>query len=281
MSTRDLKVCLILLLALFVWVEPGYAQAPITATVDSTSTSVYGLITLTVEINSDSTVPPDVVPPIFEKFNSLSNSRSWETSLVNGVLRTKYTYTYLLQPTEAGLLEIGPFSVELNNQSFTTDPITIEVSDNPNPQSSTPSGPPEADFFVEAELDNPHPYLGQQVIYTHRFFSSISLFNDPFYDLPRFNGFWSQEEPVVTDRVHRVAGRRYNVREVKLVLFPTRTGPLTIDEAVVSSPGGVLNSGFSLVTEPIDVEVQPLPPDAPDGFDGAVGLFTLERAGEY
>ena len=273
---RLLKISFILVLALWLGTQPGYAQSPITASVDSDTTSIYGLVTLTVEINSDSSVPPDVNVPIFDKFNSLSNSRSWQTTTTNGVLRTTFTYTYLLQPTEVGSLEIGPFEVELNGQTYTTDPIAIEVGDNPNPQSSNATGPPEADFFVEAEIDNASPYVGEQVIYTHRFYSSISLFTDPFYDLPRFTGFWSEEDPVVTDRVHRVAGRRYNVHEVKIVLFPTRAGPLTIDESVISSPGGVLNEGFSLITDPIDIDVKPLPTEAPDGFGGAVGLFTLE-----
>ena len=41
-------------------------------------------------------------------------------------------------------------------------------------------------------------------------------------------------------------------------------------------PGGFFGRGQTLQTKPVELNVQPLPPGAPDGFAGAVGQFSLQ-----
>lgn len=288
MKTNDLSkiryISLVLIILLLLFVQPGYAQSPVAATVDRTSMASNELVTLTVTIDVEA-ASPRVTLPVTDKFTTITSSRSSQMSIVNGNISTRYVYRYLLRPLETGQLTIEPIEVDIDGQIYKTDPITIEVSDvaasGQSPSGSNQQGSGDRDlsnqsFFVEAEVDNPNPYLGEQVIYTHRLYTAFTGFSEPNYDLPRFTGFWTNDEPIVTQRHHQISGRRFSVREVKIVLFPTRTGELTIDETVVTSRSSLFSDGFVLQTDPIEIEVKPLPDDAPPDFEGAVGLFTID-----
>ena len=72
-----------------------------------------------------------------------------------------------------------------------------------------------------------------------------------------------------------VANRRYRVLELRTVLFPTVAGSITIDPASVVIPAGLIRSSEELATEPVGLEVKPLPDGAPKDFDGAVGQFAI------
>ena len=63
-------------------------------------------------------------------------------------------------------------------------------------------------FFIEAEVDNPNPYQGEQVLYTFRFYQAESLYDQPEYQSPSFTGFWSEEQSEEqTDYTTEAAGR--------------------------------------------------------------------------
>jgi hypothetical protein len=65
------------------------------------------------------------------------------------------------------------------------------------------------------------------------------------------------------------------VSEVRTVLFPSIVGPVTIEPASLTTPGSLFRRGSALQTQPVVLDVKPLPPTAPEGFHGAVGQFTL------
>ena len=133
------------------------------------------------------------------------------------------------------------------------------------------------DFFIEAEVDNDNPYQGEQVLYTFRFYQAESLFDQPEYQSPSFSGFWSEEQSKAqTDYTTEAAGRPYRVTELQAVLFPTVVGEVTIDPAMLSIPGDFFTRGVSLQTQPITVNVRPLPDNAPVSFQGAVGQFDIQ-----
>ena len=133
------------------------------------------------------------------------------------------------------------------------------------------------DFFVESEVDNPNPYQGEQVLYTFRFYQAASLYDQPEYQSPSFSGFWSEEQSEAqTDYTTEAAGRAYRVTELQAVLFPTVVGEVTIDPATLTIPGDFFTRGVALQTQPITMNVRPLPDNAPAGFQGAVGQFDIQ-----
>jgi hypothetical protein len=124
-------------------------------------------------------------------------------------------------------------------------------------------------------VDNPTPYVGQQVDYVFRFYQAVNLWGEPQYQAPAFTGFWSEPEPNEGRLQAQAAGRVYQVTEVRTVLFPSVVGPVTIEPANLTIPGSLFRSGRTLQTRPVELDVRPLPAGAPVGFHGAVGQFAL------
>ena len=132
-------------------------------------------------------------------------------------------------------------------------------------------------FFIEAEVDNLNPYQGQQVLYTFRFYQAESLYDQPEYQAPSFSGFWSEEQSdQQNDYTIEAAGRPYRVTELQAVLFPTGVGEVTIEPAQLTIPGDFFTNGVALQTQPINLNVRPLPDNAPANFQGAVGQFNIQ-----
>jgi hypothetical protein len=56
----------------------------------------------------------------------------------------------------------------------------------------------------------------------------------------------------------------------------TSPGQATIDPATVTTPGGFFSEGVQVQSDPISIEVKPLPAGAPANFNGAVGQFEIK-----
>ena len=129
-------------------------------------------------------------------------------------------------------------------------------------------------YYVEAEVDNRSPYLGEQVHYVFRFYSAVPAGN-PYYEKPDLTGFWAMEDSKPSLSSRMVAGRRYAIEEINKVLFPTIVGPRTIGQAMITIPGGRTEPARRLSTTPVEIDVRPLPSGAPADFSGAVGRFSI------
>lgn len=288
---RKLIILISAIILLFLAVTPTHAQgqSPLTATVDRTALSTGEIVTLTVTVTADLATMPQPLMPSLAGFNVLGSSTSSQISLINGAITSQVVYNYQLQPTQTGDLIIDPINLAVNGQNYATPPITIQVSQGsaapaPQPAPSTRQAtPPSTGFngqelFIEAEVSNPDPYLGQQVIYTVRLYriaDMFDMFDQPYFEPPAFTGFWSEGEPAQNQYQVQAGRAIYNVTELSTVLFPSKVGPVTIEPAQISVPGGFFRPDQRLRTEPVSLEVKPLPANAPASFNGAVGQFSL------
>jgi len=289
-SARFLTPIILALLGLAIaGLGAAQAQAPISAEVDRTELTTDETLALTVTLDTASLLgaPQPTLPPL-DGLRIVGSSSSSQISIINGAITSQAVYVYRLQPYQTGDLAIGPISVVLDGQTYSTQPITVHVSQgNGAPSTSSPAAPaaqpPAAapgelngqDFFVEAEVDNATPYVGQQVVYTFRFYHAVNLWDQPQYQAPSFQGFWNGQQADQQDYQVQAAGRLYRVAEIRTILFPSVVGPLTIEPARLTVPGGFFSTGTTLQSRPIELDVRPLPPDAPPGFNGAVGQFTI------
>jgi len=258
------------------------AQGPIRVEVDRPSLSTGETLLLTVTVDSLSILgAPRPVLPALEGFDIAGSSSSSQISITNGDIASRAVYVYRLQPYETGDLVIGPIEVTIDGQAYSTNPIAIHVtqgassSGSPAQPAASPADLAGQDLFVEAEVDDPAPYVGQQVTYTFRFYQAAELFDQPQYQAPTFTGFWSEDQAGQHEARIQAAGRVYRVTELQTILFPSIVGPLTIEPARLVIPGGFFRAGQTLQTRPVELDVRPLPPGAPAGFQGAVGRFTL------
>jgi len=278
---------------------PILAQGqPITASVDRTRLTTDDTLVLTVSVNADTPSPPNPSLPALNGFAVVGSSSSSQISIINGTMSAQVIYSYRLQPFEAGNLTIEPVSVILNGQTYNTQPITIQVTQGtgmptsgaapsaPAPLTQQPAAPTSTQFagqetFVEAEVDNANPYLGEQVTYTFRFYQAAddvfsSFFDQPQFEPPAFKGFWTENQPDQNQYRVQYGGRLYNVTELRTVLFPTVAGPITIEPAMLTVSGSFFSRGGRFQTQPVSLDVKQLPANAPASFSGAVGQYQIQ-----
>ena len=320
-NSRFIVVALLSLIVMGLLTLPALAQAqsPVTAQVDRNRLSTDEALQLTVVVDSSAGRASQPSLPPLDGFQILGTSSGTSITIVNGDMTSTANYNYTLRPTSTGQLVINPITVSVGGQVYTTQPITVEVTQGtgqvqpaPNPANpnlgslpgfpnlnnlfqslpgsrsglgnqSQPLDPADAptelvgqNFFIEAEVDNPNPYQGEQVLYTFRFYQAESLFDQPEYQAPAFTGFWSEE--LNDDQVNyttEAAGRPYRVTELQAVLFPTGIGKVTIEPAKLTIPGDFFSRGQVLQTQPVNLNVRPLPDNAPANFQGAVGQFNI------
>lgn len=132
----------------------------------------------------------------------------------------------------------------------------------------------EPDYFVEAVIDNPTPYVGQQIIYRFRFYVAVDVTN-PQYEAPDFEGFWRVDKKAINNTSVVINNRQYSVTELDTALYPTRPGIIDISPANVLLPETVFRAEEKISANIVTVDVKPLPQGAPPGFSGAVGQFNL------
>jgi hypothetical protein len=285
--TKFFQIGLALTLAVslfFAVVSPAMAQSPITAEVDRNSLSTNETLVLSITVNGGKAGSPQM--PMMDGFQVVGTNRSSQIRIINGKISSQTVFNYVLQPTQPGTLTIPGIPVVVDQQTYVTQPITIEVTQGSAPvapQQNLPVNPTEPtseefngqEVFVESEVDNANPYVGEQITHTFRFYRSINLYGQPSYEGPSFNGFWNESETGQIDYDMNIGNRLYRVVELTTVLFPTSAGEQIIDSAALTLPGSLFTRGTRLTTTPITVDVQPLPSPTPEGFHGAVGQFSI------
>ena len=172
---------------------------------------------------------------------------------------------------------------------------TLRVSGSADGQEVTVRG----DYFVEAQVDDDTPYVGQQVTYTVEFYVAYPTEKIPIYSAPEYSGFMNQTLPYRQEYSVTIDEHTYTVYQVSTILYPTMAGDRSIGSATMTVPeescidwpsarncpgaflpleerGGA--DQFDYDTPLIDLTVQPLPPRRPALFSGAVGRFSIDSA---
>ncbi len=229
-------------------------------------------------------------PPAFEHFNVIAGpSRSISTTMINGRVNKEMSYSYTLQPRRTGQITIGAATVRTEGKTLTTKPLTIEVVEG----KSLPKGVSGKQIFLRAELSTDRAVVGQQVLLDYKLYTAADVDSYSILEETDYQGFFAQDlrrfNPPLAQEV--VNGVRYITKILKRVaLFPQQAGalqiaPLRMELSVVIEEGSNRRNNFFfsrptqreiVQTEPITLRVQPLPPNAPPAFTGAVGDFTAD-----
>jgi hypothetical protein len=263
------------------------AQGTVFAEVDRTQMALDEQVTLVIVADGagQNFSSPDL--SALSDFFVVGSSTTTQVAIRNGQGSAQATFIYRLRPRRLGTLVIDPITVRISGQSYRTDAIEIEVS---GPQSAPTQPAPETlgpeqptslvgqDYFVEAEVDNPTPYRGQQITYTFRIYQAVDFRFRPDYSRPPFTNFWSQS--LLSEDTSNVtaANRTYRVSERRTALFPATPGPITIPPATLATRGGLFDQDIVLETQPVTIQVKPLPAGAPEDFGGAVGQFEIQAS---
>ncbi len=134
----------------------------------------------------------------------------------------------------------------------------------------------ESDIIITANVDNPTPYVGEQIIYTMRIENNTTQLA-PVPRFPTFEGFWSGG--TISRETETICGGTVGVTTHRKALFPLQPGPQTITPGSVDfSSNPVYEAASVISSQELTINAQPLPPSAPASFSGAVGIFPLITA---
>jgi hypothetical protein len=248
-------------IALFAWM-PLTAAAAVVASVDRSDVELNESFTLKVTVDTAIDTEPDAAG-LEEHFYVLSRSELSNTMIVNGQISRSRTWSYVLMAKEAGDLVIPPVSIG-NEQS---NPLTITVA----PQSA--ASPGESDIFVATEVDYTDSYVQAQVLYRVKVYRSVATRQPRLFE-PDISGVDVLVEIAGEERNYEalINGKNYNVVERVYALFPQASGEISIAparfEARVLREGRITGRKI-FQSEPISINVRPIPPPPPDHPDAA------------
>lgn len=281
------------------FLSEAYCEINISASVDKNVVSLNDQITLQVVISGNIINISQPNLPQLNDFQVYSAGRSQNISIINGEVNSSVTFTYILSPKRVGEFEIPPITLDYKGKTYQTAPIKIKVEKGnisqqyqqiPQQKQNYPNK--QKGLFVETFVDKKRVYVNEPLTLTFRFYTKVNLLSQPQYSPPDITGFIKEDLPPQRNFYTTINGERYYVVEIKTALFPVSAGKLTIGSAMVKCviedfdadnffSDDFFRRFFSqgkevlLKSEPIDVEVLPLPQPQPDNFLGAVGKYNI------
>ncbi len=285
------------------------AQVDVRADVNTTTVTLQEEIKLTVYVNAPSTKIDTPQMPSLPNFNIYSAGQSRRINMINGKVSASMQFNYILTPRFAGKTTIGAFTVKVNGQTYSTEPIEVEITrDTPsaprtqaqemeqsqnqvrdrnaqleangyNPNAKLPS------FFMTAETNTKKAYINEQVTLKIRFYQSQNILGQPLYDKPQLKGLFA-EDLATRQGQERFGNKTYYYTEIESALFGLVSGVAEIGSASVTytsaegffdafdvffkgANGGRTNKVESDI---LFVDILPLPSkNKPASFYGAVG----------
>jgi oxygen tolerance protein BatD len=199
--------------------------------------------------------------------------------------RTVEVRRYLLRATRLGHLVLGPARCHIAGQLYESNQTSVDVVAgaapvDPDPTAAGqgapgyrkphPAGQPAV--FLHAAIDNPTPFVGEQVTVTWMLFTGaeevVRLEPHP----PRLDDLWSEKlYDFDTDLQYFpevIDGQEYKVAIIsKRALFPTRSGRIDIPPFAAGVGLAYAGSMTQTASPAMTLEVKPLPAGAPPGFD--------------
>jgi hypothetical protein len=292
-------ICVSLVAAFVLLCAEAQAQINFTASVDKNVVALGDtfVLTLTISMSGQGRLPEPELPPLmgFDLISDRATTTGF--SMINGVISSSMSRQYVLAPTEEGEFVIGAATLRYGGEIYRTDPIRIQVVAPAQMPERVPTRP--ENLFATLTADKSEAFLGEQVnLYLRLYSRGVELGSDPRIEGPVTEGFIKHDIPGRSFRTNQ-QGLIYEVAELPKVLFPIKTGELTIPAVTLTGDVKVPAQrrspsvrgfddfffdrftvrSYNLSTDPVTVIVAPLSDEGkPDKFSGSVGSFALEAA---
>ncbi|MDR1332092.1 MAG: BatD family protein [Tannerella sp.] len=236
---------------------------------------------------------------------STSTSRNIQISGSSQTSVFSQTFTYILMPKQEGTFNLSPATIKVKNSTYTSNALIVKVLP-PNSQTSGEQSQNEAstgnisseDLFVRMTLSSRNMYEQEGFLVTFKLYvaGGVNVVGVPGLKFPEFEGFLVHDIEIGQSQwtLENYNGRNYQTAVMKQsVLFPQRAGAITIGsgrfEAVVRIRTQRRARSFfddffdsyqdvnkELTTQPVTINVKPLPSGKPSSFSGAVGSYTMK-----
>jgi hypothetical protein len=242
--------------------------------------------------------------PDLSKFNIMSGpNQSSSMQIINGAVSSSVTYSYVLQPKEVGKFTIGSASIEAGGGTLNSAPVAIEVVKGSARAKPQAGGQDDAaaqigdNLLLKATVDRTRVVQGEQVNIVFKIYTRVSIASYAVEKNPTMTGFWGEDVETpknIQTNPETVNGKQFKVGVIKrMALFPTQSGALEIGPMEVQTTVQVQDRrstdpfdsffrdpfgrqvNYMVRSEVIRIKVDPLPPDPPSDFKGAVGQFAM------
>jgi hypothetical protein len=240
------------------------AMAELRVTVEPRVIDVLDTARLTIRSSASGRTAPLDLAALDEDFEVLSTRSSSQYRSVGGRVESWVEHQILLRPRRAGTLVIPP--VQIGDR--TTEPLSLQVRDlAPELRDAI-----ETLVFFETELNANPVYVQAQTVLVRRLYygSAAQIYSD-LPGLPDIDGAMVTPLGETVSGTAFRNGQRYGVIEQRFAIFPERSGTLTIPEIAITTSvrlqvdGRTRRSGVRVATDPIILEVLPIPPEYPAG----------------
>ncbi|WP_452224872.1 BatD family protein [Lacinutrix chionoecetis] len=237
------------------------------------------------------------IPPTFDGFDVVGGpNQSVSNSWINGKRSFEKIYSYFLAPNRKGSLMIDVATIEIEGQTYKTNPIVITVTkaiDKPKDPNSVTSIASD-NIHLVAEVSKVNPYLNEAITVVYKLYvaPSTGVSNWRETDNPKYDDFWSQN---INPKGLKIERGKYNGEDYqyvvlrRTVLYPQKTGKLTIEPLRLDVTAEIPTKRrdifgqrlMSKVNVPVSagkrtINVKALPEEGkPLDFSGAVGEFNF------
>lgn len=238
--------------------------------------------------------------PDFEVLMGPEISTSYSSSWGNGQSKseTYVTFTYILMPKKEGTFTIPEATIKVNRANYTSNSLTIKVlpADKAGKEAANAAAAKgqisKDDLFVTMDVSKRSLYEQEGLLVTFKAYSSL-IFQINNLKYPEFEGFLVQEIDLPADKqavLENYKGRNYQtVLMRQVLLYPQRSGKITIGAGRYDALARIMVRQRSLfdyfgsfqdikkvlTTDPVTIDVKPLPSGKPASFSGGVGSFTM------
>ncbi len=313
MSNYKRRVAISLAFFALMSASSAFAASPsVTAVLSNSHPAVNQPVQLQITVTgARRAIVPDTIP--VDGLEIQQSGQSWESHFSlgfdNSDSSSSIVYLYTVLPRRAGQFKIPPQTIRVGNDSLRTPELTLNVAGGPN--RSMQPGPGRSDTRdlrdigrVELVLPKHDAYVGEAIpaevrasILRRNFAGRRSV------EPPQLNiqGITAHPMRDPDERIEEIDGKVYYTFTYKTALSAVKTGkidvgPIDVNAVVlVSQPSprrqiphdifdmdeafGQLFStqqvNVTFNSKPVELNVKPLPQNAPASFSGAIGNFTM------
>ena len=224
------------------------ANATVTATVNKTVVASGDTLQLRIQRDGSADGQPDI-SVLKKDFDVLGSSRGSNVQISNGHMSTQTLVNVLLAPKRNGKIQIPP--LQWGNEQSAAIEITVgsgssqQGTAGANGQGNGQAENENSHVFLTTSLDQKQPYVQAAVVLTMRLYADQSLYQASL-------DFQASSDVLVKPLGKDVQsnetrnGRNYQVVERKYLLFPQRSGKLSLNGPVLDAqvPGNNSNDPF-------------------------------------
>ena len=257
------------------------ALAAVTATVNKNNLAPGDTLQLRIQRDGSADGQPDL-SALKKDFDVLGSSRGSNVQIINGQMSTQTQVTVLLAPKRTGKIQIPP--LQWGNEHSASIELTVGV--NGGGGAAQQGGAQKADdnslVYLTTTLDQKQPYVQAAVVLTVRLHAGESLYQASL-DFPASSDVLIKPlgKDVQTNETRN--GREFQIIERKYLLFPQRSGKLSLNGPVLDAQipdnnrkdpfdhifrqmpfGGMVNATrpIRVRAKPIELNVLPRPASA-------------------